>query len=175
VAETLIKATNAFLSTMISTLLIQSIGADHHGLRNRKTKRMKVVLYANERNEPASKRLQNVIETCIPSNCLEVFGSSHDFAQRIYQIPRKIDVAVLFVQNHDQLFEIISLKDFLIDVRIILILPDREHLTVKRGHALFPKYTSYIDSNATDVASVLNKMMVSLNANRLECCHRDRW
>ena len=129
---------------------------------------MKVVLYANERNEPASKRLQNVIETCIPSNCLEVFGSSRDFARRIYQIPRKIDVAVLFAQNQDQLFELISLKEFLMDVRIILILPDREHLTVKRGHTLFPKYTSYIDSNATDVASVLNKMISSLDANKNE-------
>jgi hypothetical protein len=129
---------------------------------------MKVVLYANEGNEPASKRLQNVIETCVPANSLEVFGSSRDFAKRIYQIPRKIDVAVLFAQNHDQLFELISLKDFLNDVRIILILPDREHLTVKRGHTLFPKYTSYIDSNATDVASVLNKMISSLNANKNE-------
>jgi len=127
---------------------------------------MKIVLYVNERNEPASKSLQRIIEKCIPANCLEVFGSSREFAQRIYQIPRKIDVAVLFAQNHDQLFELISLKDFLMDVRIILILPDREHLTVKRGHTLFPKYTSYIDSNAADVASVLKKMISSLNANK---------
>jgi hypothetical protein len=61
-----------------------------------------------------------------------------------------------------------SLKDFLNGVRIILILPDRENSTVKRGHTLFPKYTSYIDSNATDVASVLNKMISSLNANKNE-------
>jgi hypothetical protein len=129
---------------------------------------MNVVLYANERNEAASKRLQNLIETCVPSNCLEVFGSRHDFAQRIYQIPRKIDVAVLFAQNQDQLSELVSLKDFLVDVRIILILPDREHLTVIKGHALLPNYTSYIDSNAADVASVLNKMISSQNAKKNE-------
>jgi hypothetical protein len=129
---------------------------------------MKVVLYANEKNAPASKRLQNVIETCVPSISLEVFGSSHEFVQRIYQIPRKIDVAVLFAQNHNQLSELISLKDFLIDVRIILILPDREHLTVIKGHSLFPNYTSYIDSNATDVASVLNKMTSSLKTKKNE-------
>jgi hypothetical protein len=129
---------------------------------------MKVVLYANEGNEPASKGLQNVIETCIPSNCLEVFSNSLDFSQRIYQIPRKIDVAVLFAQNHDQLSELILLKEFLIDVRIILILPDREHLTVIKGHILSPSYTSYIDSNTTDVAAVLNKMISSLNAKKNE-------
>jgi hypothetical protein len=126
---------------------------------NQKAKRMKVVLYANERNEPASKRLQNVMEACIPSNCLEIFGNSHDFAERIYHIPRKIDVAVLFAQNHDQLSELISLKDFLIDIRIILILPDREHQTVIKGHTLSPSYTSYTDSNITDVAAVLNKII----------------
>ncbi|MBI5589791.1 MAG: hypothetical protein HY881_04860 [Deltaproteobacteria bacterium] len=124
---------------------------------------MKVVLYANERSEPASKNLQRVIEACIPSNCLEVFGNSHDFSQRIYQIPRKIDVAVLFAQNHNQLSKLISLKDFLMDVRIILILPDREHLTVIKGHTLSPSYTSYVDSNITDVATVLMKMISRLS------------
>ena len=142
------------------------------GQPNRKAKRMNVVLYANERNAPAGKGLQNVIETCIPSNCLEVFRNSRDFSQRIYQIPRKIDVAVLFAQNHDQLSELISLKAFLIDVRIILILPDREHLTVIKGHTLSPSYTSYADSNATDVAAVLNKMISSLNARKNEARRR---
>ena len=127
---------------------------------------MKVVLYANERNAPASKSLQNVIETCIPSNCLEVYGNSRDFAERIYQIPRKIDVAVLFAQNQDQLSELISLKAFLIDVRIILILPDRDHLTVIKGHTLSPGYTSYVDSNNADVAAVLNKMISNLGGKK---------
>ncbi len=120
---------------------------------------MNVVLYANEKNEPVSKCLQNVMEACIPSSCMEIFGNSHDFAERIYQIPRNIDVAVLFAQNHDQLSELISLKAFLIDVRIILILPDREHPTVIKGHTLSPSYTSYADSNIKDVAAVLNKMI----------------
>jgi hypothetical protein len=128
-------------------------------LANQKAKRMNVVLYANERNEPVSKCLQNVMEECIPSICMEVFGNRHDFAERIYQIPRNIDVAVLFAQNHDQLSELISFKDFLIDVRIILILPDREHQTVIKGHTLSPSFTSYTDSNIKDVAAVLNKMI----------------
>jgi hypothetical protein len=64
---------------------------------------MKVFRYADENNEPASKRLQNVIETCVPSSCLEGLGNSHDFVQRIYQILRKIGVALLFAQNHNQL------------------------------------------------------------------------
>ena len=135
---------------------------------------MKVVLYANERNDPASKGLQNVIETCIPSNCLEVFRNSRDFSQRIYKIPREIDVAVLFAQNHDQLSELISLKDFLMDVRIILILPDREHLTVIKGHTLSPSFTSYMDSNTTDVAAVLNKMFSSLTVKKTEAQRRYR-
>lgn len=128
---------------------------------------MKVVLYADERNKPASKGLQHLIETCIPSGCLEVFNNSTDFSQRIVQIPREIDVAVLMAQNHDQLSEIILLKDYLMDVRIILILPDREHPTVIKGHALFPSYTSYIDSNTADVAAVLNKMIANLYARKL--------
>ena len=65
-------------------------------------------------------------------------------------------------------FGIDLIKDFLIDVRIILILPDREHLTVIKGHTLSPSYTSYVDSNTTDVAAVLNKMISSLNTKKNE-------
>jgi len=124
---------------------------------------MKIVLYANEQHEQSSKCLQDVIETCIPSNCLEVYGNSHDFAKRIYQIPRNIDVVVLLAQNHEQLSELISLKDFLIDIRIILILPDREHQTVIKGYALCPGYTSCKDSNMADIANVLKKMVLRLD------------
>jgi hypothetical protein len=137
---------------------------------------MKVVLYVNDKNALTINCLQKIIRTCIPSDCLEVFGSSRDFALRLYQIPRNIDVAVLYALNNDQLFELITLKDFLMDIRIILILPDREYLTVKRGHTLFPKFTSYIDSCATDVVSVLNKMCSSqiTNKNAGGCRRKNR-
>jgi hypothetical protein len=124
---------------------------------------MKVVLYANEENEPASLSIQSVIDSFTDSTRLEVFRNSRDFSLRICRIPRKIDVAVLFALNHDQLSELVLLKDFLMDVRIILVLPDRDHQTVIKGHALTPNYTSYIDSNASDVAAVLNKMIASRN------------
>ena len=124
---------------------------------------MKIVLYANEENEPASLSIQTVIKSCMDSSCLEVFRNSLDFSHRICRIPRRIDVAVLFALNQDQLSELVLLKDFLTDVRIILVLPDREHQTVIKGHALTPNYTSYIDSNASDVAAVLKKMIASRN------------
>lgn len=126
---------------------------------------MKVVYYANEGKIQAAKDFRKAVEACIPSECLEVFGNGRAFAERICRIPRNIDVAVLLAQDNDQLSNLLVLKDFLADMRMILILPDRTHKTVMKGHLLSPNYTGYIDSSALDIAAVLNKMISKLNAD----------
>jgi ADP-heptose:LPS heptosyltransferase len=52
-------------------------------------------------------------------------------------------VAVLVAQSNDQLLELVSLKDYLEDIRIILILPnmEREYFTDCKGcNTLIPAY-----------------------------------
>jgi predicted nucleotidyltransferase len=128
---------------------------------------MNVVLYANGLDAAAGQRLKNIIKSKVLHQSLEIFGNIDSFAKRIRQFPRSIDVVVLFAQSNEQLLDLISLKDYLEDVRIILILPDRESETISVGHKLFPKYLSYADGDLTDVAAVLEKILKRMNDNNI--------
>jgi len=44
-------------------------------------------------------------------------------------------------------------------MRIILILPDEDNETITMGHTLFPRFSTYADSDFKDVAAVLKKMI----------------
>jgi len=51
------------------------------------------------------------------------------------------------------------MRDFLEDVRLILILADSSAETVARGHLLRPRFLTYTDHDMSEVSSVLGKMI----------------
>jgi len=75
-------------------------------------------------------------------------------------------VAVLLASCRKDLLDILSLQDLLLYMRIILILPNREHDTVAMGHTLRPRFISYCDSDFLEVSGVLCRMMSALDARK---------
>ena len=128
---------------------------------------MNIVFYANGKDEVLSKRLQKVIERTVSQKGLEIFQTYKDFSKRIQRLPRKIEVAVLLAQSSDQLLELVSLKDYLEDIRIILILPNMERETISKGHLLRPRFVDYVDGDFSNVGAVLEKMINSKNNNQI--------
>ena len=61
--------------------------------------------------------------------------------------------------SQEELIDIIHIRELFRDIRIVLILPDREESTVAKGHRLYPRFFSYIDSDFKEIAAVLNKML----------------
>jgi hypothetical protein len=119
---------------------------------------MSVLLYAASEKGPGE-RLRGIIKTFVPEREIEVLGTIHSLSDRLRRPTDAVDVAILLAANRDELGEFLSVNDFLSDLRIILILPDRGEDTVAKGHTLRPRFLSYADSNFTDVAAVLGKML----------------
>ena len=120
---------------------------------------MKLLVYSRK-SDGAIDRLQGQIEACMQGNMTETFNSVKIFSQRLSRlnITREEMIAVLFAENMKELLDLISIRDLLDDIGIILILPDDKKETISAGHRLWPRYISYTDSNFKDVAAVLNKM-----------------
>jgi len=127
---------------------------------------MNVVLFASGKNVAVSKRLQKVTESKVSLNHLETIQTIEDLSKRVRRLPREIDIAVLLAQSNDQLSEFFPLKEFLEDVRIILILPNLERETITKGHLLRPRYIDYVDGDFSNVGAVLEKMSDSMKDNQ---------
>ena len=54
-----------------------------------------------------------------------------------------------------------SINNLLFDARLILVLPNREKDTIKKGYSLYPRFITYTDGNYRDVTAVLNKMLIN--------------
>ncbi len=120
---------------------------------------MKLLLYANWKNK-AKKRLQDAIENIFPKKQIEIYRTIDNLSKGLCRPKYDVVAAILFAGNRKALSDLVSIRDLLSDLKIILILPDRDNDTVSIGHSLFPRYQSFADSDFTNVAAVLKKMLI---------------
>jgi len=123
---------------------------------------MSVLLYSRPEKGPGE-RLHAVIEAFVPKREIELLGTIQSLSDRLRGPTDDEDIAVLLAANRDELEELLSVSDFLSDLRVVLVLPDREDDTIAKGHTLGPRFLSYTDSNFIDVAAVLGKMLAATN------------
>ena len=76
--------------------------------------------------------------------------------------PHKPSIAVLGVENHEELRDLIAVRPLFDDMRLILILPDRKKETLAQGHRLYPRFISHAGCEPADVGEVLAKMIGQL-------------
>jgi hypothetical protein len=121
---------------------------------------MRLLLYTPV-SEACNDQLQRLIGELIPLNDVEVYRSIETLSSRLRQCAHDLSIAVLHAARREDLSDILSIRDLLRDMRIILILPDRDESTVAKGHTLRPRFLSYTDGGFADVFSVLKKCLAS--------------
>jgi hypothetical protein len=121
---------------------------------------MNIILYSILEDE-AGKKLQRSIEMLVRGENFEVFSTFNSLSLRLHQPLDDIRLVVLNASSKQDLIDIISLRDILWNVRVILVLPDRDAATTSMGHILRPRLISYADSDSLEVFAVLSRMIVA--------------
>ena len=95
---------------------------------------MRLLLFSSS-PKGAGERLHRLLEAVFPGQKSEIIRTISDLSARLLQ-PLKYhpNVAILVSKSKDELSELLSIRDLFDDVRIILVLPDRERDTVSKGH-----------------------------------------
>lgn len=117
------------------------------------------LLFYTPVSEGIGEQLQKMIEGLVPKNNVEVCRSIEGLSRRLRQPANELPIAVLLAATRGDLLELLSIRDLLYDIRIILVLPDRDEDTIAKGHMLRPRFLSYTDNDFVDVCSVLGKML----------------
>jgi hypothetical protein len=119
---------------------------------------MNLLLYATG-PRGTGKQLQKVIEGLFPENKTEIYRTIDGLSDRLRRPRYDLAVAVLLAASKQDLLDLLSIRDLLDDLRVILLLPNREKDTITKGHTLRPRFLTYADSDFLDVAAVLSKMV----------------
>lgn len=122
--------------------------------------RKRLLLYAPV-SQGFGEQLQKMAEELVSKNNVELYQSIESLAHRLRQSANDLPMAVLYAANREDLSDIVSLRDLLRDVRIILVLPDRDENTIAQGHTLRPRFLTYADSDFADISAVLEKCFES--------------
>jgi hypothetical protein len=117
------------------------------------------VLYFGTINHNDGDRLQKAIESIVPIENTEIYREIEQLGRRLRLPTCDISISVFFTKSKAELFDLVLLKESLLNLRIILILPDEDMETINMGHTLFPRFVTYIDSDFKDVKAVLRKMI----------------
>lgn len=120
---------------------------------------MNILLY-RENSDDIAAHLEAMVESRCNEEELELFSNLEEFDRRLRQPQESNEtIAVLIPASAEQLAQVVSIAELLDDIRIILVLPDQDTATVALGHRLRPRFMSYRDSDLSDVAAVLQKMI----------------
>ena len=112
------------------------------------------------------KELCNLVFKGVPKSQMEKCTTLADLTRRLRQPQNNIGIALLTAKTKQDLEDLVALRELLSDIRVILILPDRDHDTISKAHALYPRFLTYIDRDFDEVKAVLSKMLFSLNLNK---------
>ena len=126
------------------------------------------LLYYSSKNKGQGERVQRIIAGLVPQEHLKIYRTMESLSLRLRQFRGDLFLAVILLKNRNELLDILSIRDLLDGIRIILILPDRENTTIAKGYKLYPRFVSYADSDFTDVAAVLEKMLKHLGSTKYQ-------
>ena len=104
-------------------------------------------------------RLQKEIERLVPPEEIEIYRTREELYRRLLAPKGDLVVVILVIPDREELLVILSLSELLQDLRIFLLLPDKEKDTISKGHILRPRFLGYADGDIGVVIKVLEKIL----------------
>ncbi len=119
---------------------------------------MHIVLYANGNASVSADQLEQIIDAALPRSVVETMETYEQLSERVRWLPREMDAVVIAVRDDSRLSKVVALKEFLRNVRIILILPWEERRMIAKSQILAPSYLCYPDRGFKDLTAVLTRI-----------------
>ncbi len=117
-----------------------------------------VLLYLST-SQDAGKRLQNKVNGIVVEETIVVIRNMEKFLNILRHQSSSITAAVILTSTEKELVELLSLRNLLHRIPVVLILPNQEKDTITKGHSLRPRFISYADSDFSDVRDVFSNIM----------------
>ncbi len=107
---------------------------------------------------PLSRKLFQVIEELRLEKRSEICRTIRELTGKLRYPEERPRVGVIMAPNRKDLSDVLSIRELLHTLRVLLILPDSEYETVSLGHTLRPRFLTDKRSSFADLVEVLRKM-----------------
>lgn len=99
------------------------------------------------------------LKTLVPEGGVEVYRSIEELVHGLHRFYDRDTIVILRAGDREELLRIVSLRNLLQGLRVIILLPDREEETISLAHRLRPRFLGNSEDDLSDTLSVLRKML----------------
>lgn len=118
---------------------------------------MELLLYARNDSVITEKLLDAVGEVA-GRELIERFGDWQDFTHRLHNPWDQWKAVIILAPTRGELKKTLEMRNVLLDLRLILILSDRNKEGIAAGHLLRPRFICFADGDFQDLKSILFRM-----------------
>jgi len=119
---------------------------------------MQILFYSPSGNESGD-RLKQTLDEVMPGGRVEAFRHVNGLIQRLRMPSPDLELLIFMPANRHELFAASALLAEMRDLKVVLVLPDREDETIAIAHRLRPRFLTYANGDYTEVREVLRKML----------------
>jgi hypothetical protein len=117
------------------------------------------IFLCSSKMEGKGSEIREMIEELLLADHLDILRSVDSLSQKL-QKPWEIKpIVIILVYKKDELLDLISIREQLHQMRLILVLPDAEKETISLAHRLRPNYLTYFYSDPQELRIVLQRML----------------
>jgi hypothetical protein len=119
---------------------------------------MKLMIYLPAASEKG-RRLVDGVRLLPPGTNVEVFDTRAAFLRQLRQPKDDSLIVLLFDPSHEDLEGVKNVREILVNVPLLLVLSEQDPLTMALAHRLLPSYITYVDSDPSQLLSVISKLL----------------
>ncbi len=113
-----------------------------------------ILFYATERN-----RVVKTLEAQLADYKMVRCRSLDTMVKRLRKPRHGLEVALIIVNNIEEMIRISEIQNLVRDMRIVIVLPRHDEQMVAWGHKLGPRFIAYADNGYEQAGAVLKKML----------------
>ena len=117
---------------------------------------MRILFYSSKREDS---EIGERLKALVPAERVEVYQSIEELVHGLYRLYSYDTILLLQAKDKEELSRIVSLRDLLQGLRVILLIPDRNGETISLAHRLRPRFLGSSENDLSDTLSVVRKMI----------------
>lgn len=119
---------------------------------------MKIILFSPQ-SQDGNQQLNALINNFVTIDNLEIYRNVDALVNRLCSPKEEHSIVVLFAINESTLQELILIREYLSNSKVILVMHDRNKKALTNAHKLRPRFITYFDNDISNISKVINKML----------------
>ncbi len=118
-----------------------------------------MILFHSEKKGQFTERLWQAVAAVATRPAVKRYRTLRGLKQALCRPGKRPEIVVLAVADEEELGKLLSIRELLWDLRIILALPNDDPTVAAMGHLLRPRFTTCGSGRIEEMVSVLDRIV----------------